>query len=174
MFLSVENIKNLRSEKFISREAFQTDFSVYPEKGDVLMTRIGDIGTANVFESDEPVAYYVSLALLKKREIDPYFLKESIHSESTKKELWHRTLHIAFPKKINKNEIAKVPILYPFQKDEQAKIGDFFKQLDNLITLHQREPNITMEEQRWQKEPIIQKLFIRTTLVGSISTKKGQ
>ena len=26
--------------------------------------------------------------------------------------------------------------------DEQKKIGDYFKQLDNLITLHQRKPNV--------------------------------
>jgi len=69
------------------------------------MTRIGDIGTANVVESNEPKAYYVSLALLKYKKLNPYFLKGSISSEYVKKELWHKTLHIAFPKKINKNEI---------------------------------------------------------------------
>ncbi len=54
MFLSVENIKTLKSEKFISVEDFSKDFKTYPQKGDVLMTRIGDIGTANVVESNEP------------------------------------------------------------------------------------------------------------------------
>jgi len=138
MFLSVENIKTLQSEKYISEKAFEEEFKIFPEKGDVLMTRIGDIGTANVVESNEPVAYYVSLALLKHKELDPYFLKESIYSETVKKELWHRTLHIAFPKKINKNEIANVSIPYPKSKAEQVRIGTFFKELDNLITLHQR------------------------------------
>lgn len=138
MFLSVENIKTLQSEKYISEKAFEEEFKIFPEKGDVLMTRIGDIGTANVIESNEPVAYYVSLALLKHKELDPYFLKESIYSETVKKELWHRTLHIAFPKKINKNEIANVPIPYPKSKAEQVRIGTFFKELDNLITLHHR------------------------------------
>ena len=139
MFLSVENIKTLQSQKYISEEAFKTEFKVFPEKGDVLMTRIGDIGTANVFESNEPTAYYVSLALLKCKELDPYFLKESIYSETVKKDLWHRTLHIAFPKKINKNEIEKVQIPYPDSRLEQERIGTFFRNLDNLITLHQRE-----------------------------------
>lgn len=138
MFLSVENIKTLRSEKYISEEDFKKDFKVFPEKGDILMTRIGDIGTANVVESNEPKAYYVSLALLKYKELNPYFLKESIASETVKNELWHRTLHIAFPKKINKNEIGNISILYPKSKEEQTKIGEFFANLDNLITLHQR------------------------------------
>lgn len=158
MFLSVENIKTLQSNKFISQEDFKDEFKVFPEKGDILMTRIGDIGTANVVESNEPLSYYVSLALLKKKDIDPYFLKESILSETVIKELWYRTLHIAFPKKINKNEIAKVPVHYPADKKEQTKIGTFFNHLDNLITLRQRKLDklatlkISMLEKMFPKE----------------------
>ncbi len=137
MFLSVENIKSMKSNKFISVEDFKEEFKVFPEKGDVLMTRIGDIGTANVYDSDEPVAYYVSLALLKRKELDPYYLKEVIACDTVQKELWHRTLHIAFPKKINKNEIEKVIVPYPKEKLEQEKIGKHFEELDNLITLQQ-------------------------------------
>jgi type I restriction enzyme S subunit len=156
MFLSVENIKTLQSLKYISEEAFKTEFKVFPEKGDVLMTRIGDIGTANVFESNEPTAYYVSLALLKCKELDPYFLKESIYSETVKKDLWHRTLHIAFPKKINKNEIEKVQIPYPDSRLEQERIGTFFRNLDNLITLHQRE----LDKLQNIKKSCLKKMFV--------------
>jgi type I restriction enzyme S subunit len=155
MFLSVENIKTLRSEKYISEEDFKKDFKVFPEKGDILMTRIGDIGTANVVESNEPKAYYVSLALLKYKELNPYFLKESIASETVKNELWHRTLHIAFPKKINKNEIGNISILYPKSKEEQTKIGEFFKSLDNLITLHQRK----LDKMKNLKSAYLSKMF---------------
>ena len=112
MFLSVENIQTLQSRKFISEKHFNENFKIFPQKGDVLMTRIGDIGTANVVESNEPIAYYVSLALLKQKKLDPFFLKECISSEPVIRELWHRTLHIAFPKKINKNEIEKVRVPY--------------------------------------------------------------
>jgi len=45
MFLSVENIQTLKSNKFISLEDFQKDFKVSPRTGDILMTRIGNIGT---------------------------------------------------------------------------------------------------------------------------------
>ncbi len=156
MFLSVENIKTLKSEKYISEEAFKSEFKVFPEKGDVLMTRIGDIGTANVFDLNEPTAYYVSLALLKCKELNPYFLKESIYSETVKKDLWHRTLHIAFPKKINKNEIEKVKIPYPKSKLEQKQIGSFFKNLDDLITLHQRK----LEKLQDIKKAYLNEMFI--------------
>ena len=41
MFLSVENISTLKSEKYISEEAFQRDYKVYPQKGDILMAMVG-------------------------------------------------------------------------------------------------------------------------------------
>src|SRR5699024_11996205 len=56
MFLSVEDIKTLKSNKFISQEEFQKDFKNYPEKNDVLMTRIGSIGIANVVQTDQKLA----------------------------------------------------------------------------------------------------------------------
>ena len=154
MFLSVENIKTLTSNKFISREAFEDEFKIRPQRGDVLMTRIGDIGTANVVETDEDLAYYVSLALFKSEELNPYFLQSSIYAPFVQDQIWKRTLHIAFPKKINKNEIGQVPINVPTLA-EQTKIGSFFKQLDNTITLHQRKLDLLKE----QKKGYLQKMF---------------
>ena len=139
MFLSVENIATLTSQKFISEEAFEKDYKVYPQKGDVLMTRIGDVGTPNVVETSEKLAFYVSLALLKPIAIDSYYLCNVIQSPLFKKGLKDRTLVTAIPQKINKDEIGKVDILMPKSSTEQAHIGAYFRQLDNLITLHQRE-----------------------------------
>ena len=155
MFLSVENIKTLTSNKFISREAFEDEFKIRPQRGDVLMTRIGDIGTANVVETDEDLAYYVSLALFKSEELNPYFLQASIYAPFVQDQIWKRTLHIAFPKKINKNEIGQVPINVPTLA-EQTKIGSFFKQLDDTIALHQRKLDLLKE----QKKGFLQKMFI--------------
>ena len=138
MFLSVENIATLTSQKFISREAFAKDYPVYPKHGDVLMTRIGDIGTSNVVETDDKLAFYVSLALLKPFDVDSYYLDKSLQSPSAKEELYRRTLHIAFPKKINKNQIAEVMLPIPRSRQEQEQIGALFRDLDSLITLHQR------------------------------------
>ena len=155
MFLSVENIQTLQSEKFISEKAFKDEFSQYPKKGDVLMTRIGDIGTTNVVETNNPLAYYVSLALLKPKKMNPYFLKECIGSNIVKKDLWHRTLHIAFPKKINKGEIEKIMIIYPTY-EEQQKIGSYFKDLDQLISKQQQQ----LDKLQQLKKACLAKLFV--------------
>ena len=156
MFLSVENIKTLTSNKFISREAFEDEFKIRPQRGDVLMTRIGDIGTANVVETDEDLSYYVSLALFKSEELNPYFLQASIYAPFVQDQIWKRTLHIAFPKKINKNEIGQVPINVPTLA-EQTKIGSFFKQLDKTIALHQRKLDLLKE----QKKGFLQTMFVK-------------
>ena len=138
MFLSVENIDTLSSEKYISEEAFNRDYKIYPENGDILMTRIGDVGTPNVVETTKKIAYYVSLALLKLKNVDSYFACNSILSPRFKNGLRERTLTTAIPQKINKDEIGKVDFIYPISLKEQIEIGKFFKNLNSLITLHQR------------------------------------
>lgn len=138
MFLSVENISTLQSNKFISQEAFERDYKNYPQYGDILMTRIGNVGTPNVYSSNEKVAFYVSLALIKPHNIDSWFLCNSIKSNFVQNELSLRTLKTAIPMKINKDEIGQVGIIFPKEHNEQKKIGTLFKSLDTLITLHQR------------------------------------
>ncbi|MFS1197831.1 restriction endonuclease subunit S [Enterococcus lactis] len=154
-FVSVENIKTLETEKYISQEAYDSEYSKkQAKKGDVLMTRIGDIGTAKVIETDEPLAYYVTLALLKPNEIDSSFLAWLISSPEVQRNIWKRTLHIAFPKKINLGEINQIEINVP-SLEEQTKIGAFFQNLDQLITLHQRKLDLLKET----KKGFLQKMF---------------
>ena len=156
MFLSVENITTLKSEKYISEEVFLRDYKVYPRKGDVLMTRIGDVGTPNVVETVERMAFYVSLALLKPINIDSYFLCNSIQSPLFKRGLKDRTLVTAIPQKINKDEIGKVNISVPNYMEEQQQIGNYFRNLDHLITLHQRK----LEKLQNIKKSCLEKMFV--------------
>ena len=155
MFLSVENITTLKSNKFISEEDFERDYKVYPEKGDILMTRIGDVGTPNVVETSEKVAFYVSLALLKPNGINSYFLCNALKTSAFQKGLRERTLVTAMPQKINKDEIGKVFVFITPNIEEQQKIGAYFKQLDYLITLHQRK----CDEAKKLKKFMLQKMF---------------
>ena len=154
-FVSVENISNLKTEKYISQQAYDKEYAKkQAKKGDVLMTRIGDIGTARVIETDEPLAYYVTLALLKPKIIESNFLSWLISSPEVQRNIWKRTLHIAFPKKINLGEINQVEVMIS-KEDEQQKIGSFFKQLDDTIALHQRKLDLLKE----QKKGFLQKMF---------------
>jgi len=155
MFLSVENIKSLKSRKYISEEDFEKEFKIYPEYGDILMTRIGDVGTFNVVKNHSKIAYYVSLALIKTKSLDSYFLNNVLKSNVLQREIWKRTLHIAFPKKINKNEIGLIYLSFPKLK-EQKKIGSFFKQIDENIQLQSKK----LDSLKELKKGFLQKMFI--------------
>ena len=134
-FVSVENINNLdKTNKYISREDYEKDFKIKPEINDILMTRIGDIGTPAIINTNERYAYYVSLALLKSNYaiLSPKFLIQRISSEQFQHELWKRTLHVAFPKKINKYEIGECNVFIP-PLPEQEKIAAFLTLIDKKI-----------------------------------------
>ena len=133
-FISVENILNLYdSQKFISLEDFKKEFKIHPQINDILMTRIGDIGTPAVVSKEDLLAYYVSLALIRPlKNLYYLYIYDYIQTPYFKKELWHRTLHIAFPQKINKEEIGKCKISIPCEK-EQFKIGNFLLLIDHRI-----------------------------------------
>lgn len=155
-FVSVENINGLySSDKYISEEEYIKSYKIKPEINDILMTRIGDIGTPAIVDSDEPLAFYVSLALIKcNSKINSKYFYCFISSEFFQKELWKKTLHIAFPKKINKGDIGKCKLLLP-SIEEQQKIAEILSTQDKLIELYERK----IEQLKTLKKGYLQKMF---------------
>ncbi len=144
-FVSVENIKNLYgTNKYISPEDFKT-YKNKPRKHDLFMTRIGDVGTCAIVEDDRPLAYYVTLALIRINQqiAVPGFIRYLIESRFGKAELYKRTLIHAVPMKINLGEIGKVAVPIPCPdnpekslaiQSEIVRILDKFDTLTNSIT----------------------------------------
>lgn len=133
-FVSVENIYALKqSKKCISAQDYERLYKVKPRKNDVFMTRIGSIGACAVVEDDEPLAYYVTLTLIRPNQerLNSRFLKHAIESIHGKNELWKRTLIHATPIKINLGEIGKISIPLP-SLEEQARIVDILDKFDAL------------------------------------------
>ena len=137
-FVSVQNINALyETDKYISEEDFKK-FKITPRIGDVFMTRIGSIGVCAVVDRDEPLAYYVSLALLRPdtEVLNSGYLKYIIESTYGRKELRKRTLVNAVPIKINKDDIGKIQIPIPplpVQR-EIVRILDNFTELTAKLT----------------------------------------
>lgn len=137
-FVSVQNIKDLYStKKYISLEDFEK-YKYKPRKDDLFMTRIGDIGTCAIVENDNPLAYYVTLTLIRVNQeiILPKFLKHVIESSIGKAELYKRTLIRAVPIKINLGEIGKIQIPIPplAIQAEIVRILDTFTPLAAKLT----------------------------------------
>lgn len=101
------------------------------------MTRIGTIGKCYVIDKEDPLAYYVSLALLRSDTdvINSRFLKYAIESGKGKSELYKRTLIHAVPIKINKDDIGKIELPIPPLPVQQeiVRILDSFSNLEQEL-----------------------------------------
>lgn len=158
-FFSVEHVtaNQFSKTKFISREVFEKENKrVKLEKDDILMTRIGSIGVAKLIDWNVEASFYVSLALFKKaKKISNKYLAHFINSDFFQNELWKRTIHVAFPQKINLGEIGDCIVKFPCSK-EQIKIANFLSAIDEKIVLVTTQIGDTQE----YKKGLLQQMFV--------------
>lgn len=157
-FVSVENINDLYStDKYITKDAFDADFKNKPRANDILMTRItaGEIGATAIVKNDEPLGYYVSLALIRPNNYClSGYLNQYISTNIFKNELHKRIIHTAFPKKINLGDINDCEVSYP-SKDEQTKIANFLTAVDEKISQLNEQHQLMIQ----YKKGVMQKIF---------------
>ena len=158
-FYSVENIKSGIKNKFISREDYLLSISKNkPEKGDIIITRIGDIGTSKVIDWNYEFSIYVTLAIVKKSTIfNSYYLHSFFQSSRYQKEILSKSLLNAVPCKINMDELRRTKILIPPDKGkkEQLKISEIFSSVDDLINSQSQK----IETLKLHKKGLLQGLF---------------
>lgn len=157
-FYSVEHVTANQFEvtKFISEFVFEKESSrVRLERDDILMTRIGDIGTARLIDWDVKASFYVSLALIKHgKDFFSGYLANYINGALFRRELWKRTIHVAFPKKINLGEIGNCEVLLP-PLPEQKKIAQILSTWDKAITTTEQ----LLANSQQQKKALMQQLL---------------
>ncbi|EMF0150502.1 restriction endonuclease subunit S [Enterococcus hirae] len=158
--LSAKNIKNGKinideSDRIISEDEYKSihkNFNL--EKGDVLLTIVGSIGEAAVLENPFKLTFQRSVAYLRPNgTLTSQFLYTTIMSTKFQRELKKRQVVSAQPG-IYLGDLSMIPIELPCM-EEQQKIGTFFKQLDDTITLHQRKLDLLKET----KKGFLQKMF---------------
>ena len=158
--LSAKNIKNGKinideSDRIISEDEYKSihkNFNL--EKGDVLLTIVGSIGEAAVLENPFKLTFQRSVAYLRPNgTLTSQFLYTTIMSTKFQRELKKRQVVSAQPG-IYLGDLSMIPIEL-LCMEEQQKIGTFFKQLDDTITLHQRKLDLLKE----MKKGFLQKMF---------------
>lgn len=144
LLLSAKNIKNGEiywdeTDRRISYDEYEkihSNFSL--ESGDVLLTIVGSIGETAILKDSEGVTFQRSVAFLRpNNKITSDFLYSEIQVPTFQKELDSRKSTSAQPG-IYLGDLAEIPVTFTAKVDEQKKIGEYFRIIDHLITLHQR------------------------------------
>lgn len=155
-FYSVENIVSGNKNKFISKEDHKAATRINkPEKGDILITRIGSIGFSAVVTWDFEFSIYVTLAVVKKsKEFNSQYLHGYFQSPRYQTEIQKKSLLNAVPCKINMDELRKTEVLLP-EPEEQQKIADCLTSVDELITAQTQK----LDTLKAHKKGLMQQLF---------------
>ncbi|MDU2242458.1 MAG: restriction endonuclease subunit S [Paenibacillus sp.] len=96
-----------------------------------------------------------TIACRPKVKMQPNFLGYYMNSPSYRQQLLPIMQGIKVLS-ISRTNLAKTTICYPISAQEQSQIGSLFRDLDNLITLHQRK----LEHLQEQKKALLQQMFV--------------
>ena len=148
----------------ISNPEMTEPIEIDPKQNEV---EVGDVFFTTSSETPEEVG--MSSVLLEKRgiiylnsfcfgfrpteKIDSYYLAYMLRSESAREKIILLAQGIS-RYNISKNKVLEIAVSLP-SLDEQKLIGQYFRQLDNLITLHQRK----FEKLTNVKKSMLQKMF---------------
>ena len=142
-----------KPDAFITRELFENykEKFQYPEIGDMLISASGTIGRTVEYTGEDAYFQDSNIVWFKHDErIDNSFLK-CVYTIVKWSGIEGSTI-----KRLYNDNFLKTEFCLP-KIEEQKKIGDYFCNLDNLITLHQRKCDAIKE----YKKGMLQKMFPR-------------
>ena len=128
--------------------------------GDVLFTTSSEtpdeVGMSSVWLENAENTYLNSFCFGYRptTEYNPYYLAYMLRSSSMRKKITFLAQGIS-RYNISKNKMMDIEMPIP-SIDEQKQIGEYFRNLDNLITLHQRE----LEKLQNIKKSMLEKMFV--------------
>ena len=148
--LKKEQLYNVQPSKFITDDAVKNSATkLVPKNSIAIVTRVG-VGKLALLPFEYATSQdFLSLSNLK---VDKWF---GIYSTYTMLQKELNNIQGTSIKGITKPELLKKKMRTPSLIDEQSKIGTFFKQLDDIIALHQSKLDLLKE----QKKGFLQKMF---------------
>ena len=142
---------------FVDKNAFDYLWRVNLNEDCIVLPNIGaNIGEVYYVEPSELPQENNVLgpnAILLKTEEEKYFIFTSLTTDDFQRQLFENVGSSGQPK-FNKTELKNISLWLP-SVEEQKKIGDTLRNLDHLITLHQRK----CDETKKLKKFMLQKMF---------------
>ena len=158
-YLESNNVKdgqiNHNSEIFINDEFYEKQKDKWLHTGDMVMVQSGHVGHAAVIpeELDNTAAHALIMFRNPKEEIEPYFLNYEYQTDKAKKKIENITTGNTV-KHILASDMQEFVVDVP-NYEEQKVIASYFRNIDHLITLHQRK----CDEVKSLKKYMLQKMF---------------
>ena len=147
---------DLKNCHYVAKERYEQDKNIQVKNGSILITKDGTLGK---------VAYVSNLQ--KPATLNAGVFNVELLTEDTDRKYLFQYLKAPFLmsyvsqkatggtiKHLNQNILVDFPVIRP-KKIEQQKIGTFFSNLDNLITLHQRK----LDKLSNVKKALLEKMF---------------
>ena len=125
-------------------------------EGDILFARTGaSVGKSYIYKNSDGLVYYAGFLIRAriKEEYDAEFVFQNTLTDRYNKYIAVTSQRSGQPG-VNAQEYAEFEIKVP-QKEEQTKIGTYFRNIDHLITLHQRK----IEKMKNIKKSMLDKMF---------------
>ena len=153
-----DGVINYSTCHFVERKRYEQDKHIQIKNGSILITKDGTLGkVAYVQGLSMPAtlnAGVFNIEIKDGTEVDNkylfQYLKAPFLMNYVDKKATGGTI-----KRLNQNILVDFPVLMP-SKTEQEAIGEYFSQLDNLITLHQRK----LEKLKNIKKSCLEKMFV--------------
>lgn len=154
-FTGINDI-DFKDSKLISTEDYeQLAKKIKPEMGDILFARYASVGAVRYVETQMKFLVSYSCAILKNNStFNSKYLFYYLQSKETQRQI-ELEINTGSQRNIGIDSLKKLNIFIP-QDTEQAKIGNYFKNLDNLLTLHRGE----LEKLQHLKKALLEKMFV--------------
>lgn len=142
--------------KYLSDETFKTELRAYIKEGDILFSTVGSIGLVSLMDTNENAAIAQNIVAFRANEsYDSKFLYAMLSTEENQYKA-QRIVMGAVQPSIKVSQLVDVEYFVTENIAEQRKLGEYFLNLDHLITLHQRK----LEKLRNIKKSMLEKMFV--------------
>ncbi|MDT2175737.1 restriction endonuclease subunit S [Enterococcus faecalis] len=141
--------------KYLSDETFMAELRAYIREGDILFSTVGSIGLVSLMDTNENAAIAQNIVAFRANEkYDSKFLYAMLSTKDNQHKA-QRIVMGAVQPSIKVSQLVDVDYCVTENMEEQRKLGEYFLNLDNLITLHQRKLDLLKET----KKGFLQKMF---------------
>ncbi|KAF6605964.1 MULTISPECIES: restriction endonuclease subunit S [Lactococcus] len=154
------NVKNgklvLDDVKYIDDSDFSKLNRSKLYKNDILLTYVGTVGELAIVPEDDKYYLAPNVARIRLQDhVSSIFVCQMMNDSNFYNRIILPLIATSSQPALSMENVRKFQLLMP-DYQEQQKIGSFFKQLDDIIALHQRKLDLLKE----QKKGYLQKMFV--------------